>query len=103
MQRKDVNIMCISMRICCLVLVGTVTQPVSAASNCPEKSWIDARAALIIGAQFADIPDSWSGITARARIYEGNYSVVFFPVPSVPDAVTSVRLTMCGELIEKYR
>ncbi len=93
----------IPVRICCFALLGTITQPVWAVSSCPEKNWIDARAALIIGAQLVDIPDSWVGITARARIYEGNYSVVFFPVPSIPDAVTSVRLTMCGELIEKYR
>ena len=86
-----------------LTLLGGASEPVSKSAICVESKWVDARTALVIGVNAADIPGSWNGIEARVRVYEGNYVVTVFPFPSIPDAVASVELTMCGELIEKFR
>ena len=86
-----------------LTILGAATEPVSTSASCVESKWVDARTALLIGVNAADIPGSWNGIEARVRVYEGTYVVTVLPFPSIPDAVASVGLTMCGELIEAFR
>jgi len=83
------------------ILLNLTMQDLAEASGCRMEDRVDTRTALILAMKLANIPDRWVGIEARARIYEGDYWVTFFPIPSIPDAIRSVRLDMCGRPLDK--
>lgn len=85
----------------CLIVVALNAPATASAASCIEKDWIDARAALLIATKLADLPKEWAGVQVRARIYQGYYAVSFFPVPSVPDSFTTVRLDRCGNVLPR--